>query len=528
MATVNRTVKGTVTRTVAFTDIEHYTATVSRANREELRKLLAEHQELVAPIAERFGGRIVKNLGDSFMIIFDAATDALRAALQIQEMVREAAIKIRIALETGDVEAIEGDAFGGAVNVAARILSKTPAEEIWFGPGTRVCMNASEIPWEPMGRYSLKGIPGEKEVFRAVPPHWAKLPEPLVRAVKQGRLVRFVRGEPSPLLPPDPLVLLEGYVPGSPALDEAVDRLPVINPANLWLSTYNIASEDRVSWTESGRGLVVGTPDAVEAAIASALKEVTRQTGSDTIVLDVGVKADVELVLCGLALPAVPLHEVVSSYFYDLLMDGRWVNRSDHALLRVEVTPDGPVLHASSPGIQVNGRAVPQNTDGVNLGDGDEVATSVGRFRYERATHGYTGLLIADTEMRLPVVSGTTAELGREPRHPGLAYPDRRGQDNIRWCPGQRAARARNNGFTLDRALAGRRQAAVQVGDELVQLRPLHPRCATFLQRDGSPHLELADRVIDIQVGDRIVAGTTVVALRRSEAAASTVDEVAS
>jgi len=514
-----------VTRTVAFTDLSDYTAAVSRANREELRRILADHEALVSPIAERHGGRIVKNLGDSFMVIFDAATDAVRAALQIQEMVRDSAISIRVALETGDVEAIEGDAFGGAVNLAARILAKAPPQEIWFGPGTRQCMNASEIPWESVGRFRLKGIPGERELFRAVPPHWCKLPEPVARAVKQGRLVRYVRGEPAPLLPPDPLVLLEGYPPGSPALSEAVDKLPVINPASLWLAAYNIASEDRVAWRESGRGLVIGTPDAIDQAVADALKVVTRHSGSDTIVLDVGVQADVELVMCGIALPAVPLHEVVSSYFYDLLSDGRWVNRSDHALLRVEVTPEGARLHAMTPGAMVNGRSLDPNGGPVELEDGDEVTTSVGRFTFETASHGYAGLLIADTEMRLGVVSGTTAELGREPRHPGLAYPDRRGQDNIRWCPGQRAARARQNGFTLDRALAGRRQAAVQVGDEIVQLRPLHPRCATYLQRADAHHLELADRVLDIAIGDRIVAGTTVVALR--EPGASGDDEEA-
>ncbi|MEN0061949.1 MAG: adenylate/guanylate cyclase domain-containing protein [Myxococcota bacterium] len=518
---MKRTVKGTVTRTVAFTDLANYTAAVSRANREELRRLLADHEALVAPIAERHGGRVVKNLGDSFMVIFDAATDALRAALQIQEMVRDSEISIRVALETGDVEAIEGDAFGYAVNLAARILAKAPPQEIWFGPATRICMNASEIPWESVGRFRFKGIPGEREIFRAVPPHQCKLPEPVARSVKQGRLVRFVRGEPAPLLPPDPVVLLEGYPPGSPALSEAVDKLPVINPASLWLAAYNIATDDRVAWREAGRGLVIGTPEAIDQAVADALKVVTRHSGSDTIVLDVGVKADVELVMCGIALPAVPLHEVVSSYFYDLLSDGRWVNQSDHALLRVEVTPEGPRLHAMTPGILINGRAVDENGPPVDLDDGDQIATAVGQFRYETSTHTYVGLLIADTEMRLGVVSGTTAELGREPRHPGLAYPDRRGQDNIRWCPGQRAARARSNGFTLDRALAGRRQAAIQVNDDQVQLKPLHPRCATYLQRFGNANLELADRVLDIRLGDRIVAGTTVVALRAPETAAA-------
>ena len=127
---------------------------------------------------------------------------------------------------------------------------------------------------------------------------------------------------------------------------------------------------------------------------------------------------------------------------------------------------------------------------------------------------GYAGLLLADTEMRLGVVNGTTAELGREPNHPGLAFPDRRGQDNIRWCPGPKAAKARQHGFTLDRALAGRRQAAIHVSGETVRLNPLHERCATYVQRENDKALDRAEGEVRILVGDRVIAGTTVVGVR--------------
>jgi len=510
---------GTFTRTVVFTDLANYTAKVSRTDREGLRQILQEHEALVTPIVERHGGRIVKNLGDSFMCLFNAATDALRAALDVQDVVMSSGgISIRLAMTTGDVEEIEGDAFGESANLAARILSKTPAGEVWFGPGTRVCMNAAEIPWESVGRFRLKGLPGEKEVFRAVPRHRAWLPEPVSTAVKMGNLVRLRRGVRPPVLPPEPVVLLEGFVPGSPALDQAVDSLPVLNPASLWLSTYNIASEDRNAWTDAGRGLVIGMPEAIDEAVQEALKVVTRTSGSDTIVLDVGLHADLELVMCGLALPAVPLSDVVSSYFYDLLPDGRWVNRSDRSLLRVEVNAGGARLQALGPGVQVDGRGVPSG-DSVALSDGAQITTSMGILVFREIDQGYIGAMLSDTEMRLGVVRGQTAELGREPNHPGLAFPDRRGQDNIRWCPGPRAARARAGGFTLDRALAGRRQAAVQMVADSIQLTAVHKRCPTYVLREGTTGLSRAvfEQAVGIQMQDMIIAGTTVIGVRTPE-----------
>lgn len=505
---------GTVTRTVVFTDLANYTAKVSRADREGLRRILEEHEDLVTPIVERRGGRVVKNLGDSFMCLFGSATDGLRAALDVQHLVHdEGNISIRLAMTTGDVEEIAGDAFGESVNLAARILSKTPAGEIWFGLGTKVCMNEAEIPWESVGRFSLKGIPGEQQAFRAVPKHQCWLPERVASAAKVGNLVRLKRGSRPPLLPPDPVVLLEGFAPGSQALDLAIDTLPVLDPASLWLATYNIAPSDRKSWAGAGRGLVIGEPDAIEFAIQETLRAIARTSGSDTIVLDVGNQADLELVVCGLALPAVPLSDVVSSYSYDLLPDRRWVNRSDRSIVRVEVNSEGVKLQALTPGVSASGRGLSPG-ESVVLADQMVVATPAGAVRFRAVGQSYAGLLLADTEMRLGVNTGQTAELGREPNHPGLAFPDRRGQDNIRWCSGARAARARAGGFTLDRALAGRRQAAVQMVGGGVQVSPLHPRCPTYVLRQSSTVLERADSLVHVDLDDMIVAGTTVVAVR--------------
>jgi len=508
----------TRTRTVVFTDLANYTAKVSRSDREGLRRILQEHEDLVRPIVTRYGGRIVKNLGDAFLILFTAATDAVRASLDVQHKVTlDGGMPLRLSLATGDVEEIDGDAFGEAVNLSARINSKAPAGEIWFSQGTWICMNAAEIPWESVGRFNLKGLPGAQEVYRAVPNHKCWLPESIKVAARRGSLVRIERGQSPSSLPPDPVILFEGFNPGSAALDAAVDRLPVLNPANLWLSVYNVSMQDRIQWTEAGRGIVVGTPDAVEQALQDTVRASQRSTGSDTIVLDVGGSADLELVMGGLALPAVPLSDVVASYFYDLLPDGRWVNRSDRAVLRIEVDSSGASVTPMSTGVQVNGKPTSPGHS-VRLTDGDRIHTASASHTYRACAQGasYAGLVLADTEMRLGVNAGQTAELGREPSHPGLALPDRRGQDNIRWCSGQRAARARSGGFTLDRALAGRRQAAVELAGDQLKVTPLHPRCPTWILH-GDGRMERAEQPQVVAWDDLVVAGTTVVALRSPE-----------
>jgi class 3 adenylate cyclase len=502
----------TRTRTVVFTDLTGYTKTVGRANREELRELIASHERLVAPVLERFGGRIVKNLGDSYMALFEAATDAVRACLELVETIPATGrFSIRAGVATGDVEEIDGDAYGDAANLAARILAKCPDSEVWFSPGTFACMNQSETAWEPVGRFSLKGFAGEVQIHRAVPAGRAWLPEPVADAVRTGRIVRIKRGDPLPALPPRPVILLEEFVPGSQALRDIVDRLPVVDPAALWLVTYNIPPMDRYVWQRSGRGLVIGQPAAVARAIAESGRPV-QTSGSDTIILDVSASAVIELVMAGLALPAVPMSEVVAGYTYDLLADGRWVNRSDAAIGRVEVSPDAVHFTPMVPGVLVEGRQTVSGNP-VALAPGAEIHASCGviTFHYLEG-RGYAGLMLADSLARLGIGPGQQAEVGREPNYPGLALPDRRGQDNIRWCVGARAARARESGFTLDRALAGRRQAAVAPGPGGASVTSLHDRCPTFVV--GGAVLRQVTTPRPVTPGDLIVAGTSVIALR--------------
>ena len=135
------------------------------------------------------------------------------------------------------------------------------------------------------------------------------------------------------------------------------------------------------------------------------------------------------------------------------------------------------------------------------------------RDRFRALPHaGYVGVLIAETATRVGVASGSAFEIGREPQHPGMALPDRRGQGNIRWCVGGRASRAREGGFTLDRALAGRRQAAIVLGPDGPQVRGLHKTCPTYRLRDRE--LLKVDEPIPLAIDDMIVVGTSVIALR--------------
>jgi hypothetical protein len=500
---------------VLFTDLAGYTDAVGRSDRNALRNLIQEHEKFTHDLLSRHNGVPVKNLGDSYMCLFESATDALRAGMEASSTgLREGSFRIRAGCATGDVEEIDGDAFGDAVNLAARIIGKAPSGELWFSQSTRLCCNQSEVAWEGVGLLMLKGFPGEQTVFRAVSETLCKLPDPIKKALRSGKLCLIRKESHLPTLPPDPTILFEGFRPGSQALRDCLASLPVIDPAKLWLSAFQLAPLDRHEWVEAGRGLVIGTPEALRNTLEEVRQQVTMAAGTHTIIFDASEAADMELVMAGLALPAVPMANVVEGYSYDLLNDGRWVNRSTDPVLRVDVAPDGVRITAKKGGVELNGRVL-QVSEPTILKHGAELLTPSGVIRFHSLpATAYAGLLVAPTALKMSVMRGQHTELGREPNHPGLALPDRKGQENVRWCSGSRAATAREGGFTLDRALAGRRQTSVEIeGDGVVRVNSLHDRCATWLLRENG-NLHRVESSTQALAGELIVTGTSVVQLR--------------
>ena len=63
--------------TIMFTDIKGFTPKTSKMSREKLHKLLDQHDELILPLFKKFKGRLIKTIGDAFMVTFHSPTDAV-------------------------------------------------------------------------------------------------------------------------------------------------------------------------------------------------------------------------------------------------------------------------------------------------------------------------------------------------------------------------------------------------------------------------------------------------------------------
>src|SRR5579862_5125925 len=120
----------TGTVTFLFTDVEGSTRLWEQDPR-GMRHALARHDALIEGEVERQGGVVVRprGEGDSRFAVFSRATDALLAAVAMQQTLHaepwpaETPLRVRLALHTGEADLREGDYYGSAVNRCARLRS---------------------------------------------------------------------------------------------------------------------------------------------------------------------------------------------------------------------------------------------------------------------------------------------------------------------------------------------------------------------------------------------------------------------
>ncbi len=159
-----------VLATVLFTDIVDSTGRAAAVGDREWRRTLDRHDEAARSEVKRWGGQLVKSTGDGILARFDAPTRALRAALSLCAAARRLNLELRAAIHTGEIE-VRGDDIGGmAVNIASRVLSQAGNGQVVVTRTVRDLVIGADIEFNPLGLFSLRGVPGQWELFIASTP----------------------------------------------------------------------------------------------------------------------------------------------------------------------------------------------------------------------------------------------------------------------------------------------------------------------------------------------------------------------
>jgi adenylate cyclase len=154
---------------VAFADLSGYTRLTEEAGDKEAARVSLTLAQLVNEVAADHRGDVVKMLGDGVYFHFRDPADAVRASLEIVDMVgRRGLPPAHVGVNAGPMIYDEGDYFGRTVNIAARIASQASANRVFAGEDLVRNVEPDGFHLREVGPFELKGVAQPVTLYEAI------------------------------------------------------------------------------------------------------------------------------------------------------------------------------------------------------------------------------------------------------------------------------------------------------------------------------------------------------------------------
>jgi class 3 adenylate cyclase len=155
---------------IVFVDLARFTPLAEAMGDEVAADVLRRFSELVRGATQAFDGRVVKQIGDAFMLIFPEARLAVMAAVEIDRRAGEEAqfSAVRSGVHAGSVLYREGDYVGACVNLASRLATEAGPHQVLVTTAVRQgAGDLADVEFVPIGKRRVKGLATEVELFDA-------------------------------------------------------------------------------------------------------------------------------------------------------------------------------------------------------------------------------------------------------------------------------------------------------------------------------------------------------------------------
>jgi len=151
---------------IMFTDIVGYTALMGNDEKKAF-ELLSKNRQIQKPIIEQYNGRWIKELGDGVMASFNTASDAVNAAVKIQQACNATKdFQLKIGIHLGEVVFENEDVYGDGVNIASRIETLGVGSSVLFSKTIRdQVKNNAEFQISSLGSFEFKNVEEPIEVY---------------------------------------------------------------------------------------------------------------------------------------------------------------------------------------------------------------------------------------------------------------------------------------------------------------------------------------------------------------------------
>jgi class 3 adenylate cyclase len=149
---------------ILFCDLKDFTAFADRQGDGAAVRIIDHFASTVMEARGEEAG-LTKLLGDGFMVVYPEPASAVAAGRRIiQEMHSSTEPGVHASVHHGAAVPREGDYFGQAVNLAARLLVLAERDELLAT--TPVVEGSPEFEWEHCGSEQMRGFADEVQVYR--------------------------------------------------------------------------------------------------------------------------------------------------------------------------------------------------------------------------------------------------------------------------------------------------------------------------------------------------------------------------
>jgi class 3 adenylate cyclase/DNA-binding transcriptional MerR regulator len=162
---------GSVEATIAFVDIASFTALAEVSGDDAAVRALDRIDTVVRRLLVEHDGKLVKQVGDGFMLAFRDPADAVQFAVATQTELALAPDlpAIRVGINTGPALYRTGDYLGGAVNVASRVVNSAMPGQILLTEPVATAATKAGIEVEELGVRMMRGVDEPLALYRVKP-----------------------------------------------------------------------------------------------------------------------------------------------------------------------------------------------------------------------------------------------------------------------------------------------------------------------------------------------------------------------
>jgi class 3 adenylate cyclase/YHS domain-containing protein len=161
---------GQMPAAIVFVDLSSFTPLTEAMGDEKAAEVLERFSSLVRESAARWDGRVVKQIGDAFMLVFPDARSAVAFTMEAEAKTSDEPSfpAARSGIHSGPVLYREGDYVGSSVNIAARVAAEAQRHQVLVTAAVRgESKGLPGVEFVPLGKRRLKGLASELVLFEA-------------------------------------------------------------------------------------------------------------------------------------------------------------------------------------------------------------------------------------------------------------------------------------------------------------------------------------------------------------------------